>query len=62
MRQLEITVRHIDEMGRSLPEAEPLRLIFPALAPGDLQPGQALDQLEQEMAMVGAEALREMLT
>lgn len=62
MRQLEIIVRQVDETGKSQPEAEALRLTFEALGPDDLQPGQALDQLEQEIATVGADVLRQMLT
>jgi hypothetical protein len=62
MRQLEIIVRQIDETDQSLPETEALRLTFTALGLDDLRPGQVLDQLEQEIADVGAEALRQILT
>jgi len=58
MRQLEIIVRQVDETGKSQPETEALRLTFEALGPDDLQLGQALDQLEREIATVGADVLR----
>lgn len=61
MRQLEITVRIVDEEGKAVSSAGTLTKTFKAIEANELQDKQGLDQLEQEMVTIKDNLLPQIL-